>query len=174
MSLGGALDFGHNALAQSKKPSEYIIKAAFLYNFSKFVDWPGEVFADDQSPIILCILGKDPFGNVLESIEEKAVKGRKLMIKRREEIEDLERCHILFISRSEKRNLAQIFDKIADWHVLTVSDMDSFALQGGVIGLLTEEKKIRLQINLKAAQRRGVKISSKLLNLAQIVENEGT
>jgi hypothetical protein len=174
ISLWSTLNLGHNAFAESKTPGEYIIKAAFLYNFAKFVDWPGEDFANDESPIILCILGKDPFGELLESIEGKTVKGRRLMIKRLEEIEDLERCHILFISKSEKKNLTQVFDKLAGWSVLTVSDMESFAQRGGIIGLVTEEKKIRFQINVEAAQHRRVKISSKLLKLAQIVENEGT
>jgi hypothetical protein len=174
ISLWGALGLGQDALGESKTPSEYALKAAFLYNFSKFVDWPDEAFVDDQSPIILCILGKDPFGDILKSIEGRTVKGRRLTIRRSKEIEYLEQCHILYISGSQERDLTQIFERLTDWHVLTVSDMESFAQRGGIIGLLTEKDKIHFEINVKAAKRSGVKISSKLLNLAHIVGNEDT
>jgi hypothetical protein len=151
---------------------EYLVKAAFVYNFARFVEWPSEAFADHQGPITLAILGKDPFGDTLEAISGKPVKGRKLEIRRVDRIEDLERCHMLFVSGSEKENLSQIFVKVSPWPVLTVSDMEGFAQRGGIINFIKVEKKIRFEINVDAAERTSLNISSKLLKLAKIVEDK--
>jgi hypothetical protein len=97
---------------------------------------------------------------------------RKLEIRRVDRIEDLQRCHILFISESEKENLSQIFVKVSDWPVLTVSDMEGFAKRGGIINFITVEKKIHFEINVDVAERSGLRISSKLLRLAKIVTDE--
>ena len=150
---------------------EYIVKAAFLYNFAKFVEWPAKTFTEEEAIMYLCILGKDPFGVAIESIEGKSVRGRQLVIRRLAKIEDLEECpcHILFISSSEEKRLAQIFLKLEDRNVLTVGDMKGFAQRGGIINFIMVENRIRFEINVKEAERTGLEISSKLLNLAKIV-----
>jgi hypothetical protein len=122
--------------------------------------------------ITLCILGEDPFGDALASVEGKTVKDRKVVIKHCETLDDLDKCHILFISRPEEQNLSEILAKVKDWNTLTVSDMEGFAQRGGIISFITVEKKIRFEINLDAAERTRLKISSKLLRLAKIVEDK--
>ena len=151
---------------------EYLVKAGFLYNFARFVEWPSEAFTDDQSPISLCVLGKDPFGGALKSIEGKTIKGRKLVINRFERIEDLPKCHILFISRSEKEDLDKIFANLKGWNVLTVADMEEFGQRGGIINFIIREHKVRFEITLDASDRAGLTISSKLLKLAKILRDD--
>jgi len=156
--------------AEKAKYSEYKIKAAYLYNFTKFVEWPAEVFADTSLTLSICIIGEDPFGKAIDTIKDKTVKGRKLSIRRFTSIDDLKECHVIFISPSEKKNLARILEKIKDMHMLTVSDMDGFADRGGMINLNKVKNKIRLEINLDAAEQSGLKVSSKLLNIAKIIK----
>ena len=165
-----ALLTAQNSYSEQTAYSEYQIKAAYLYNFAKFVEWPAEVLADPSLPLSICIFGKDPFGDALDTIRDKIVKGRKLVIRQYSGIEDLKECHIIFISPSEKKNLAGILEKIKDMHMLTVSDMEGFADRGGMITLNKAENKIRLEINLDAAQQSGLKVSSKLLKLATIIK----
>ena len=148
---------------------EYQIKAAFLYNFVKFVEWPDEALPDPSAPIALCVLGEDPFGVALESINGKTVKGRQLVIKRFVGLQDLEVCRILFISSSEEGRLAQIFGSLKNSSILTVGEMERFIQLGGIISFTMESNKIRFEINADAAERAGLKISSKLLNLAKVV-----
>ncbi len=170
LSVWTGLSFGQ--FTQGKSPSpEYLVKAAFLYNFAKFVEWPAEAFVDDQTSIILCILGKDPFGDALDTIKNKIVRGRKLVIKRLRESKELEKCHILFISQSEKQGLAKVFETIKDWHVLTIGDMENFAQRGGIINLITVKNKIHFEINIDVAQHSDLKISSQLLKLATIIRD---
>jgi hypothetical protein len=156
---------------EDKVPSEYVLKAAFLYNFAKFVEWPEEAFSDGQGVMSICVLGEDPFGRALESIESKTVKGRKVMIRRSERLADLKGCHILFISRSKEKDLAQILTDLRDSNVLTVGDMADFAERGGIINFITAGKKLRFEINMEAAEQNGLKISSKLLKLADTLGN---
>jgi len=159
--------------AQSEPPSEYQIKAAFLYNFAKFVEWPADTFADPHDPIVLGIVGEDPFGSVLDKIVlGKTVNGRGLMIKRLKPGPDLRKCHILFISSSEKKHLAPILESLQGSSVLTVGETDRFAQSGGVINFILEENKVRFEINSETAARARLKISSKLLALARIVANQ--
>ncbi len=158
-----------HAGAEDDMTGEYLVKAAFLYNFAKFVEWPEAAFSDPRSPIKLCILGEDPFGVALETIRGKAVRGRKLEIKKITRIEDLEKCHILFISSSERDQLPQVLDLEKMPNVLTVGDMESFAGEGGVVNLVKVGNKIKFEINMEAAWKAGLKISSKLLKLAKIV-----
>ena len=158
--------------AKAPPPSEYQLKAVFLYNFAKFVEWPAESFADDQSPIILGILGEDPFGDTIDQIiKGKTIKDRELTIKRFEKIEKLEACHILFISSSEEKRLEEILETLRDSSVLTVGEMKQFARSGGMINFTVRESKIRFEINVDAAERAKLKISSKLLKLAKIIKD---
>lgn len=155
--------------------SEYEIKAAFLYNFAKFVEWPETVFVDSARSVYIGILGKDPFGSVIDkTIANKKVKGKPLAIRRFQKLEDLKLCHILFISASEKDSVTQILDTVENLSILTVGDMDQFAEKGGIINLLNKDNKVRFNINLIAAERANLKISSRLLKLAEIVFNSRT
>ena len=173
MCVWVVLSIGYNLYAEPSSSREYSVKGAFLYNFAKFVSWPEEAFRDDSIHIILCVFGKDPFAGGLASVKGKRVKDRKVVIKHCETLDDLEKCHILFISRPEEQNLSEILAKVRNWNTLTVSDMEGFAQSGGVIHFVTVEQKIRFEINLDAAERAGLKISSKLLRLAKIVRGEG-
>jgi hypothetical protein len=158
-----------NATAESSSVREYQIKAAFLYNFSKFVEWPQGSFTDAKSPFVICVLGEDPFDNALDTIKEKNIDGRKIVIERMESIKDEEKCHILFVSASERRDLSQIFRAVKQRNILTVSDMKGFAGSGGIINFISADNRIGFEINVSAAEKANLKISSKLLKLGNIV-----
>lgn len=149
---------------------EYQLKAVFLFNFAQFVDWPATAFSADESPLIIGILGEDPFGTVLDdTIRDELVGRRPLVVQRYRRIEEIATCHVLFISKSESARLETILSALKDRPVLTVSDADRAAQRGVMIRLLTEKKKIRLRINLDSAKMAGLTISSKLLRPAEIV-----
>jgi hypothetical protein len=149
---------------------EYAVKAAFLYNFVKFVEWPGDVFSGPTSPIAICVLGEDPFGDDLGSLKGKTANGRPIVIRSAATLGEVERCHLLFVSSSEKANLPKILQTTKGWSILTVGDMNGFAQDGGIINMVKEESRVGIEINLEAAQRSRLKISSKLLALAKIVK----
>jgi hypothetical protein len=149
--------------------SEYLLKAAFIYNIAKFVEWPPGSFETEKAPLVLCILGKDPFGYALTTIDGKMVQGRTLTVKHVDRIEELRTCHILFISSSERNKLPQEVQSLKDANVLTVGDMPNFAQNGGIINLITLDNKIHMEINVAAAEKAKLQISSKLLKLARVV-----
>ena len=149
-------------------PSEYQVKAAFLYNFLKFVDWPATP-AEQMGPIELCVLGKDPFGGALERVVDgKTVNGRPLTIRRIGDIAAARSCHVLFVSASEAGRVREITKAVHTWSVLTVSEIDRFSERGGIVTFLMEGQRVRFRINPKAAASAGLKISSKLLQLAVV------
>jgi hypothetical protein len=153
--------------AQDFATSEYEIKADFLFNFAKFVEWPPGAIKDMNGSFVIGILGRDPFNTALEqTIGEKTVRGAAIQIKRFRRLDDLQSSHILFISKSEKNNLPNILDKIADKSILTVSDMPDFARRGGMIHLYIENNKVRFIIHTQTAEKAGLKLSAKLLRLA--------
>lgn len=150
--------------------SEYQIKAVFLYNFAQFVEWPAAVFANEAAPLVIGVLGDDPFGAQLDAaVKEEKLGQRPLEIRRFRRVEEIATCHILFICRSESARLERIISSLQGRSVLTVSDMDEFTRRGGMIRFLTENKKVRMRINPEAAKRVGLTISSKLLRPAEIV-----
>jgi len=157
-----------NASAQKRSP--YEVKAAALYNFARFVEWPPGVFSDTASPVIIGILGEDQFSDILtRTVKGKVVKGRALTIRRFRNVEDIESCHILFISPSEEKHLGKIFSEVAEKHVLTVGETEYFALKGGMIGFVIRDNKVRCEINIRAAERSALRVSPKLLKVAEIV-----
>jgi len=158
----------HTVSAQSVS-NEYQIKSAFLYNFARFVQWPSDAFATDNAPIYIGIIGKDVFGETLEALEGKTIGGRKVVVRRFGRGEVFDKCHVLFVSPSEKENLAQIFYRLNGSNILTVGDTEGFCREGGIINFYKVESKVRFEINLDAAGRAKLKISSKLLSLASIV-----
>ncbi|MDW8238957.1 MAG: YfiR family protein [Acidobacteriota bacterium] len=160
------------AWAQSGTPSEYEVKAAFLFNFAKFIEWPAQHLPHAGSPILIGILGEDPFDDVLDRvIKGKSIDGRPVLIKRAKTVEPLRSCHIVFVSRSERKRLSQIAGALAEAGVVTVSDMEQFLEHGGIINFVIENNRVRFDINKRMADRAGLKISSKLLVLAKSVMN---
>jgi hypothetical protein len=163
----GLSGFGVSSLAQDSAPSEYQVKAAFLYNFAKFIEWPPQAFATPSSPIIIGILGENVFGDNLEkTVAGKVVNNRSLQVKRIDTTSAATNCQILFISASEKDRFPKILQDLQGSGVLTVSDTDHFMESGGMINFVLESNKIHFQINDEAAKKAGLKISSKLLSLA--------
>ncbi len=150
--------------------SEPDVKAAFLYNFTKFVEWPAASFPEARSPLKLCILGEDPFGKTLKALIEEGVGGHPVTLLRLDSLNDPVACHVLFISRSERDRLPRIFGVLHDAPVLTVGETPGFVDQGGMINFLLEGSKVRFEINQEAAERAGLRISSKLLALAKRVK----
>jgi hypothetical protein len=168
-----AASFPGAGSAQEGSDLEYRVKAAFLYNFSKFVDWPVGVFDGTQAPLVIGILGEDPFGPILDqTVAGKTIGSRPFAIQRGLQLDELQNVHVLFISRSETQRLAELFGALQGRNVLTVSEIEEFAQRGGIISFLMEQSKVRFQINPAAADGAGLRISSKLLRLAQVVSTE--
>jgi hypothetical protein len=151
--------------------TEYQIKAAFLYNFAKYVEWPADT-PGASKPFTLGILGKDPFGTHLNELEGKTVHDRQLVFKRLANTQEAAGCQVLFISRSEEGRLDQILASLDGTPVLTVSDMHRFTQRGGMVGFSMEEQKVRFNVNLKAAETHALRISSQLLKLAKNVQGK--
>jgi hypothetical protein len=153
-------------------PTEYEVKAVFLFNFSQFVDWPAAAFPASSSPLVIGVLGGDPFGATLDEIVRgETVNGRPLAVRRYQSIDQLDTCHILFIDRSQEAQLGAILAALKGRSILTVGDFDDFARRGGMIRFATVGNKIRLRVNLAAAQEAKLTISSKLLRPAHIVQS---
>jgi hypothetical protein len=154
-----------------KGTSEYELKAAFLYNFAKFVEWPAGAFSEASAPIVVGVVGDDPFKGSLDSVEGKSANGHQVSIRRLSASQDLRSCHVLFVSSSERKRLDQIVASLGDASVLTVGEMEGFATNGGMIRLTMEDSKVRFEINAGTARRARLKVSSKLLSLAKRVIN---
>lgn len=148
---------------------EYLIKAALLYNFAKFAEWPVDAFAGATAPLRICILGDDPFGAALDALVGKQVHERPLAIARILALAETARCQILFVSESESARLTEILDYVGGHPILTVADFSRFAQSGGIIGLKTVDNHSRIEVNIDAVNRAGLKLSSKLLRLAETV-----
>ena len=152
--------FSFSAYASLK---EYQLKAAFIYNFAKFIEWP----QDSTQDFKICVLGTDPFGATLNPAKTKDVKGKHIVIERKTAIDSLKNCKILFVGDSERGNLSKLFEYLGSNAVLTVSDLPSFSSKGGIIEFVEDEGRIRFKINSKLANQRDMKISAKLLELAE-------
>jgi hypothetical protein len=153
-------------------PSEYQVKAAFLYNFVKFVEWPATP-ALQEGPIELCVMGKDPFAGALQRVVDgKTVNERPLVVRHIRDIAAARSCHALFVSASEVARISEITRAVHAWSVLTVSDIDRFSERGGIICFFMEGQKVRFRINVKMATSARLKISSKLLRLAVVMPED--
>jgi len=160
-----AATFSCAATARAASANEYQIKAAFLFNFTKFVIWPPQAFADANSPFVIGVLGQDPFGSYLdETVRGERIANRPLVIERYHSLAEIKHCHVLFISRSEAGRLNQIVAGLKSRNLLIVSDADGG--EGGVIiRFVTEGNRIRFKIDQQAAKAANLTISSKLLRL---------
>lgn len=157
-------------LAQANDGTEYRLKAAFLYNFAKFVEWPAGAFASPDAPLLICIAGANPFGNALATLAGKTVDRRPVEVRTLPSATGLERCHIVFVGRAEEGRLKAVLARLGRLPILTVSDIGGFAEGGGMIGLFESEQNIRFNVNLAVARQANLKLSSQLLKLATIVE----
>ena len=152
---------------------EYDLKAAFLFNFAQFVEWPADAFPDADTPITICILGDDPLGGSLdEIIANEVVRNRRLVVRRYRAVEESTACHILYVSPSETAHVDQILAYLNHRSILTVGETEGFSGRSGMIRFVVAGTKVRLRINLEAARAGRLTISSKLLRLAEIVSAE--
>ncbi len=156
--------------ARASEFDEYAVKAAYLYNFAKFVEWPSEAFADAAAPLSICIAGENPFGGALDTLTGKRVEDRLVAVRHVPAATGLEECHIVYIGRTEQGRFKAVLAKLARLPILTVGDIADFAQEGGMIGLVEAEQRIRFNINLAATRQANLKLSSQLLKLATIVE----
>ncbi len=158
------------ATSADRAPTEYQVKAAYLFNFLKFVEWPDDTGAETHGKWVIGFLGDTPIGDELTRIVEgKNVLGRDLQVRKLRASDNLRDCNILFISDSEKRNLPPILAGLRGSSVLTVGDMDNFLGEGGMIQFVVEDSRVRLAIDVAATGRARLKVSSKMLALARIV-----
>ncbi len=148
---------------------EYLIKAAILYNFAKFTRWPEQSFEAVDAPLRLCVLGMDPFGEALSTIEGKRVGARNLRTRRISDVTGIAGCHLLFVSTSEDERLAAVLAATDGAAILTVAEMPGFSHSGGIITLNVVDDRNRFDVNRRAAERAGLRLSAKLLRLADSV-----
>jgi len=175
LPLAALLVSGRELAAQAVRASEYQVKAVFLFNFAQFVDWPAEAFPAADTPVVICVLGNDPFGPALDqTVRDERLGGRPFQVRRYQSVDEIKTCHILFISRSEGDRPQAILTGLKQRPILTVSDADRFAERGGMIRFVTDRNRIRLQLNLAATEAAHLTISSKLLRVAEIIRRTGS
>ena len=154
-------------------PSEHQVKAAFLYNFANFVQWPEGAFASATAPLKVCVVGTDPFGAALDdAFRGQQVQGRGVQVSRGATLGVVGRCHVLFLSLSEQGRWPDLLRELGTAPTLTVADGSPLVKQGGMVSFVIEAKRVRFEINRGAAEQAGLRISSKLLALAKIVESD--
>lgn len=151
-------------------PTEYEVKAAFIYNFAKFVEWPASSFSSATDPLQICVLGNNLLRADLQSIvAEKSIGSRRLQV-RRVEMSEINGCHVLFVGAAESYRLSQALQAAQVASVLTIGDTVGFLEQGGMINFIFDQNRIRFEVNLKAVQVARLQLSSKLLSLAKSVQ----
>jgi hypothetical protein len=160
-------------ISGSAETTEFQVKAAFVYNFVKFVQWPHDSFpAAGDAPISVCVLGQDPLGDALESLKGLTAYGRNLSVRRIAGQTEVDRCQVLYLCKSERDVMANVL-KGTKGSVLTIGDMKSFATTGGIINFVIVDNRVSFEINVDAAERARLKISSQILKLAKIVKEGG-
>ncbi len=157
------------ANSQRPKPTEYEVKAAYLYNFGRFVRWPAPSPASDS--FLICVMGQDPFNSLLDAtVKGESIDGKPLLVKRILTIADAAKCRVVFISGSEQKRVDAILSELSKSPVLTVSDIPDFAQHGGDIGFILQGEKVRFEVNLSATEKAGLTLSSDLLKVAVSVK----
>jgi hypothetical protein len=154
--------------AQAPVADEYPVKAAFLFNFAKFVEWPAIAFRSPEDPISICVLGQDPFGEALEKVvRNKTVSNRTFVVREILNAQQAMACQILFVSTSERKRFRLLLDALKGRSILTVGESEDFTANGGIINFKVKDARVRIEIDPSAADRAGLRISSKLLSLAE-------
>lgn len=157
--------------AQPAVTTEYQLKAAFLFNFLQFVDWPATAFDNPEQAVAICILGPDPFGAELDAvIAGEHINGRSIEVRRLERVDEATGCHLLFVNVRSTQGVRTAIERLKGRPILTVSDVTAFSGQGGMIEFVRQEDRIRLRVNLRAASEAQLRLSSKLLRRSEIVE----
>jgi hypothetical protein len=170
-AFAGFFYFSPATAAQKPEPKEYEVKAVYLYNFGRFVQWPDSATKDESFAV--CVLGSDPFGAILDStVANETIDNRKLLARRIAKPSDAAGCRILYISSSEAPRIEAILAALQNSSVLTVSDMPGFITYGGMIQFVLTENKVRFQVNLAAADKAGLTLSSQLLKVAIYISGE--
>lgn len=171
LALGCAVLLRYSSLArEGDAPPEFQVKAVFLSNFARFIEWPPGVL-EPGSDVVIGVLGADPFGLYLDDVlRDQKVNGSALTVRRYESVEQIEQCHVLFVSGSEGVHAAEILARLRGRPILTVCDTRVFARHGAMVHLIMDDRRVRLRINLEAARREGLLISAKLLRTAEIAE----
>lgn len=149
---------------------EYQVKAVFLLNFTKFVEWPAQMFKSDNDPVAICVLGENPFGSTLkEAVRGKMVGNRTLTVRQIAAAKDAAGCHILFLAIADGNRARAALAELSGRGVLTVGEADDFITAGGIVRFMLKDERVRLEINAGAAEKVSLKISSKLLSIAETV-----
>ncbi len=164
-----------NLSGQQATPSEYEVKATYLYNFARFTEWPAKDAGVKDNSFAVCVLGRDPFGSVLDTIlAGEAIGGKQMVHRRISSAQDAGNCRIVFISSSEKSRLKETLAVLEGMSVLTVSDIPDFSVHGGMIEFVVERAKVRFEVNLQTAGEAGLMLSSELLKVAVSIRNSQT
>jgi hypothetical protein len=159
---------------RAQQASEYQVKAAFLYNFTKFVEWPAEVFPSADAPLQICVLGQDRFGRDFDDlIAGRIVNGHRLQALRLSDERSAKACQIVFIASSDKREMQRVLQGLKGTSILTVGDTAGFADMGGMINFVLDGNRVRFEINPKAAEQARLKLSARLLTVAKLVGERG-
>lgn len=152
---------------------EYQVKAVFLYNFAQFIEWPADAFPSSNAPLIIGVLGENPFGGYLnEAVEGEVLNGHPLKVEEYKKVEDVGNCHILYVNVNKKEALGRTLSALESQNILTVGDAGSFIEQGGMVRFFTDKGKTRIQINLESTKKADIVVSSKLLRVADVVGAE--
>ena len=155
--------------AEAPLAEEYPVKAAFLFNFAKFVEWPAGAFKGPEDPIAICVLGQDPFGSALEDVvRNKTVANRAFVVRDVANAQQAGKCHIVFVSASERKRCRSFLGELKGRSILTVGEAEDFIENGGIINFKLKDARVRIEIDADAAERAKLRISSKLLSLAEI------
>jgi hypothetical protein len=158
----------------AQQPGEYAVKAAFLYNFAKFVDWPAQAFTSPDAPFTICVLGPDPFGGALDSaVANERIQGRSLIVRRLGVWDGRETCHILFVSSALQPQFAALLGSGTFTRTLTVGDREPFLQAGGHICFFLEANRVRFAVNADSVARSDLQISSKLMRVARVARPRG-
>lgn len=156
--------------ADARSGLEYQVKAAFLFNFAKFVEWPPDAFEGPLDPVVICVVGKDPFGESLDSVVRgETVNGRRLVVRRPRNPVEIRDCQIIFLARAERDYQDEVLASVEGGSILTVGEDDGFLTDGGIIRFVLDENRVRFEVNLAAAEASRLKLSSQLLRLARSV-----
>ena len=159
----------HILSAQAPFASEYEVKAVFIFNFTQFVEWPSSSFSSAQAPLVIGVLGDNPFGSYLEdAVAGEKAHGHPIVVYYYKNPDEVEACNVLFINQSKSNEMSNIMAKLSGKGVLTISDANGFLQQGGIVRFFTKNNKISLQVNLDAAKSANLDISSKLLRICEI------
>jgi hypothetical protein len=167
LAMAGVAPLAGPARAEAPSAPEYQLKAVFIYNFDQFIDWPEGAFAKSDSPLVITVLGDNPFGTVLEQVTRgKQIRGHEIVVRYAQDVAGIGQTHVLFVGAPFNQNPAELVQKMTG--VLTIGDTDNFTAAGGMIRFYSERSKLRFEINTRAAEKAGIKVSAKLLHLAKM------